>query len=169
LARNIEIKARVRDVARLSEAAARLSDAPVEVLQQEDTFFAVPHGRLKLRIFAGGTGELIFYRREDRHGPKSSDYFISKVSDPQLLCAVLSRALGVRGIVRKKRRLFLIGQTRVHLDEVEGLGSFVELEVVLRDNQPNQEGEKTAQNLMQQLGIQDGDLLSGAYIDMMKT
>jgi len=78
-------------------------------------------------------------------------------------------ALGVRGVVKKKRRLFLVGQTRVHLDEVDGLGHFVELEVVLRVNQSEEQGRKIAQELMRQLEISESDLLSGAYVDMIKT
>jgi len=169
LAKNIEIKARVRDIERVAEIATRLSDSPEEILQQEDIFFNVPQGRLKLRIFFDGRGELIFYQRDDHPQPKASNYFISKVSGPHSLCEVLSMALGVRGIVKKKRRLYLAGQTRVHLDEVDGLGHFVELEVVLRENQSEDEGRKIAQDLMRQLEINESDLLSGAYVDMIKT
>jgi len=168
LAKNIEIKARVRDIERAAEIVARLSDSPEEILQQEDIFFNVPQGRLKLRIFSDGAGELIFYQRDDLPQPKASNYFISKVSDPYSLREVLSKALGVRGVVKKQRRLFLAGQTRVHLDDVDGLGHFVELEVVLRENQMEHDGRKIAQDLMRQLEINESDLLSGAYIDMMK-
>ena len=168
MAKNIEIKARVRDIERAAEIVARLSDSPEEILQQEDIFFNVPQGRLKLRIFSDGAGELIFYQRDDLPQPKASNYFISKVSDPYSLREVLSKALGVRGVVKKQRRLFLAGQTRVHLDDVDGLGHFVELEVVLRENQMEHDGRKIAQDLMRQLEINESDLLSGAYIDMMK-
>ena len=168
MAKNIEIKARVRDNDRLLKTVVRLSDSPEEILQQEDIFFNVPQGRLKLRIFSDSRGELIFYQRDDHPQPKASNYFISKVSDPHSLHEVLSMALGVRGVVKKKRRLFLVDQTRVHLDEVEGLGHFVELEVVLRENQPEEEGRRIAQDLMQQLEINESDLLTGAYVDMMK-
>lgn len=76
-------------------------------------------------------------------------------------------ALQVRGRVKKTRKLFLIGQTRVHLDKVDGLGDFVELEVVLRDDQPEQEGQSIAQDLMRQLEIDEKHLLANAYIDML--
>jgi len=169
LAKNIEIKALVHDIERVAEIAARLSDSPEEILHQEDIFFNVPQGRLKLRIFSDGAGELIFYQRDDLPQPKASNYFISKVNAPHSLREVLSKALGVRGAVRKKRRLFHIDQTRVHLDEVDGLGHFVELEVVLRENQSEEDGRKIAQDLMRQLEINESDLLSGAYVDMIKT
>ena len=77
-------------------------------------------------------------------GPKRSDYLIVETSDPSTLKATLTAALGVRGVVRKTRRLYLVGQTRVHLDEVEGLGQFMELEVVLRPEQSNAEGQAIA-------------------------
>ncbi len=168
MAKNIEIKARVHDLERVTEIAARLSDSPEETLQQEDIFFNVPQGRLKLRIFSGGAGQLIFYERDDHPQPKASRYFLSKIDDPYSLLDVLSRALGVRGVVKKMRRLYLVGQTRVHLDEVESLGSFLELEVVLRENQSDDDGRNIAQDLMRQLEIDESDLLSGAYVDMMK-
>jgi predicted adenylyl cyclase CyaB len=80
----------------------------------------------------------------------------------------LSLALGVRGVVRKKRTLYLVGQTRLHLDEVEGLGEFVELEVVLRHGQSDLEGQQIARELMTRLAIREQDLLEGAYMDMLE-
>lgn len=136
-------------------------------MQQEDIFFLVPEGRLKLRIFSKDSGELIFYRRDNLSGPKASNYFISRTNDPHSLREVLSMALQVRGTVKKIRKLFLIGQTRVHLDKVDGLGDFVELEVVLRDDQPEREGQRIAQDLMRQLEIDEKHLLANAYIDML--
>jgi len=168
MAKNIEIKARVNNFDRLKKNVERLSDAPAEILQQEDTFFNTQKGRLKLRIFAAARGELIFYQREDRQGPKSSFYLISRTDAPEALRAALEGALGIRGIVKKTRLVYHIGQTRVHLDEVAGLGQFIELEVVLHHDQSEEEGEKIAHDLMQQLGIHERDLISNAYVDMLK-
>ncbi|XP_077196688.1 uncharacterized protein LOC143838755 isoform X2 [Paroedura picta] len=81
--------------------------------------------------------------------------------------AVLSQALGVRGVVKKERRVYQVGQTRVHLDRVEGLGDFMELEVVLEEHQSPQEGALVAQQLMAELGIDPEDLLPGAYLDLL--
>jgi predicted adenylyl cyclase CyaB len=75
----------------------------------------------------------------------------------------------VRGIVRKQRALFLAGQTRIHLDEVEGLGSFVELEVVLQAHQSHADGVQIARGLMAKLEIQDSDLVEQGYIDLLLT
>ena len=119
---NIEIKARVTDLAPIRAAIEPLADGPAHVLDQEDIFFAAPDGRLKLRTFADGNGELIHYHRSDIAGPKTSHYTIAPTSDPDALRAILTSALGVLGVVRKRRWLYMVGQTRVHLDRVEGLG-----------------------------------------------
>ncbi len=81
--RNVEIKARVRDMNAVRVRAAALSDAPAVVLEQEDTFFNVPDGRLKLRVFPDGKGELIAYRRPDSVGPKTSEYFVYRTPHPE--------------------------------------------------------------------------------------
>lgn len=167
MARNVEIKARVSDLAGLrSRVASFAKQAPLQ-LNQRDTFYAVPTGRLKLREVAGDTAELIFYERSDAAGPKLSNYTRCLVPDPIALHQILSAALGVRAAVSKLRDVFFIGQTRVHLDEVEGLGSFVELEVVLRDGQAVKDGELIARDLMAKLGISAGDLVSCAYVDCL--
>ncbi|XP_054844496.1 uncharacterized protein LOC129335729 [Eublepharis macularius] len=125
---NVEIKARVRNLAQLVSHAERLSGSPGHAIVQTDTFFSVPCGRLKLRDFRDGRGQLIFYDRPDTEGPKLSHYAISSTEDPAGLAVVLSQALGVKGVVKKERRLYIVGQTRVHVDRVEGLGDFMELE-----------------------------------------
>lgn len=164
---NVEIKARVQDRELLMNRAQTLSGSQGETITQVDTFFVVPRGRLKLRDFKNGHGQLIFYERPDMDGPKLSNYSISPTADPAGLAAVLSDSLGVRGVVMKERRLFLVGQTRIHVDHVKGLGDFLELEVVLADGQSPEEGEVIAQSLMKELGIQPDSLLTGAYIDLL--
>lgn len=170
MADNIEIKARLApgglDAVR-REAIARSSQPP-ERLEQKDTFYQVPFGRLKLREFGDGTGELIAYERPDQAGPKHSSYVLAPCADPAALHEALSRSVGVRGVVEKKREVVLVGQTRVHLDEVAGLGFFMELEVVLEDGQSHTEGEAIAAGLMAAFGIDDEALLEGAYIDLLE-
>jgi predicted adenylyl cyclase CyaB len=166
---NIEIKARVRSFDRIKAHAEKLSDTPVQVISQEDTFFNTPQGRLKLRAFSVEKGQLIYYTRPDQEGPKRSDYHITTTSDPENLKHVLALAYGIRGVVKKTRYLYLVGQTRVHLDDVEGLGQFMELEVVMRDGQSDAEGQKIAEDLMASLGVERSDLLEGAYIDLLES
>ena len=168
MSRNIEIKASVRDLAALRKRVEPLADKGPRTLHQEDTFFLCPKGRLKLRRLSQHEGELIAYRRSNSVEPRESDYVISATSEPDTLAEALIRALGVRGVVRKRRTLFLVGQTRVHLDEVEGLGAFLELEVVLRPEQSPSEGRRTARELMARLKIEEGDLVGPAYIDLLE-
>lgn len=163
---NVEIKAKARDPQRQEQLAARLATEPVEVLDQTDTFFTVPTGRLKLRELAPNHGELIRYERPDVAGPKLSSYCIVTTDQPAALRTLLGDALGIRGEVRKRRRVYHAGQTRIHVDEVAGLGTFLELEVVLRPQQSREEGQSIARDIMQRLGIQDGDLIDRAYIDL---
>ena len=165
---NIEIKARVKNPAELHSRAEGLSDAPVQIIPQEDTFFHVPKGRLKLRQLRPDLAQLVYYERPDREGPKRSNYHIYETRDPEGLKTALSLALGVRGVVRKTRYLYLVGQTRIHLDDVEGLGRFMELEVVLRDGQSETEGQSIAKELMKKLGIRKEDLIDGAYMDLLE-
>lgn len=165
---NIEIKARVRDFPELKRRAEALSDSPLEVIPQEDTFFATPKGRLKLRVLAPDRAQLVYYERPNQDGPKRSDYFIFNTNDPENLKTALSLALGIRGVVKKTRYFYMVGQTRVHLDDVEGLGQFMELEVVLRDDQSDGAGQAIANTLMKKLGIEPTDLIEGAYIDLLE-
>lgn len=166
---NIEIKARVRDFDEIRRRAAALSDTPVELISQEDIFFNVPKGRLKLRILSADQGQLIYYTRPDQEGPKRSDYHISRTPEPADLKRVLELAYGIRGIVRKQRYLYLVGQTRVHLDDVEGLGQFMELEVVMQEEQSQAEAEAIARDLMSRLGVGTSDLIEGAYMDLLES
>jgi predicted adenylyl cyclase CyaB len=165
---NIEIKARIRDLAELRSLAEALSDTPVQVIPQEDTFFHTPKGRLKLRLLRPDFAQLVYYERPDQEGPKRSNYHIYETHDPVGLKTALSLALGVRGILCKTRYLYLAGQTRIHLDDVEGLGQFMELEVVLREGQTGAEGQSIAEDLMARLGIRKEDLLEGAYMDLLE-
>ena len=164
--RNIEIKARVADLSAI-EAKARLiaTEGPQDIAQ-DDTFFKCGSGRLKLREFSETRGQLIYYARDDAAGPKVSDYWISETAVPAGMRETLSHALGVVGRVRKRRRLYIADRTRIHLDKVEGLGSFVELEVVLREDESPDKGEETARRIMQSLGIGEGELVEGAYVDL---
>src|ERR1700674_3956878 len=140
MSRNIEIKARIESAAAWSAKIAALAGAGPVDIAQDDTFFRCDTARLKLRAFSDGTGELIYYRRADEYGPKESFYLRSPTSAPDSLRECLTLAYGQAGRVRKHRKLFLVGRTRVHLDEVEGLGHFLELEVVLADDEPTEAG-----------------------------
>ncbi|MGB7193694.1 MAG: class IV adenylate cyclase [Collimonas pratensis] len=167
MSRNIEIKARVDSIDVLAASAAAIgSDGPYHITQ-DDTFFSGASGRLKLRTFADGNGELIYYSRADQQGPKESFYVISPAPAPDTLRECLTLAYGQAGRVQKQRTLFLAGRTRIHLDQVAGLGNFMELEVVLKEHETPDAGMQEAHALMARLGIQPSQLIEGAYVDLL--
>lgn len=165
--RNIEIKARIESVEALLPRAQALAGGAPELIVQDDSFFNVPHGRLKLREFADGSAEIIHYHRADSAQAKASDYVRVPVPDAAALRDALTRACGLLGRVQKRRWLFIVGATRIHLDRVEGLGDCMELEVVLREGQSDAEGSAVAEALMRELGLVDAERLSGAYLDLL--
>jgi adenylate cyclase class IV len=165
--RNIEIKARIASVEALLPRAQAVAGGEAQAIAQDDTFFRVPMGRLKLRQFADGSAELIHYHRADSAQAKASDYVRVPAPDAAALREALARACGVLGRVRKQRLLLLAGATRIHLDRVEGLGDFMELEVVLSEGQADAEGQHIAQALMQALGLADAQQVAGAYMDLL--
>lgn len=167
MARNVEIKARAPRPDALLEAVIEIADRGPTVLAQDDTFFACPNGRLKLRAFSDSEGQLIFYRRDDQAGPKLSEYVIAPTPEPDALRATLTLAYGTVGRVRKTRTLCFVGTTRVHLDDVDDLGHFVELEVVLTPEQTVADGEAIADDLMRRLGIEADHLVRRAYVDLL--
>nr|XP_029138333.1 uncharacterized protein LOC110003673 isoform X3 [Labrus bergylta] len=146
---NVEIKASVSDRAQFAKKAALLSQSEGTIIKQHDTFFNCSQGRLKLRDFMV-------------RGNRASTCERHLVAT-----AVLADALGVKGEVKKERTLFLIGQTRVHLDTVEGLGNYMELEVVMRPEQTVEEGQQIAEDLMEKLGVSKESLVTGAYMDLL--
>lgn len=165
--RNIEIKARIGNLQSLALRVAAIADSGPTEIVQDDTFFACPNGRLKLRAFSTDDGQLIFYRRADEEGPKESFYLLSPTSSPDTLREALAQACGQSGRVQKHRTLFLVGRTRVHLDDVRDLGQFLELEVVLEDGEPAEAGVAEAHRLMARLGVEQDQLVTGAYVDLL--
>lgn len=170
MARNIEVKARIGRVEDLLPRAQALAGgAAPQLIEQDDTFFHVPQGRLKLRQFADGSAELIHYHRADTTESKASDYVRVPAPDPAALREALTRACGAQGRVRKQRWLLLAGQTRIHLDRVQDLGDFMELEVVLQPGQTDEAGTSTAEALMQALGLAGAERLAGSYLDLLSS
>jgi adenylate cyclase class 2 len=168
--RNHELKARCSDLAAAEAAAAGLGGWDAGTLIQRDTYFHVPHGRLKLREITphGGpaTAELIQYHRPDQVEARVSDYVIVPISDAEAMGAALTRALGVRAVVVKARRLYLWRHTRIHLDTVEELGAFIELETVLTD-ESDAEAQAELARAAAALDIRDEDRVAASYVDLL--
>jgi adenylate cyclase class IV len=143
VASNIEIKAVAKDGPKQKKIAEKLADHPPQWLVQEDVFFRAAQGRLKLQILGPKRGESIAYSRPDRATIRQSVYEIVGTTEPQRLRITLAAALATEGTVRKRRCLYHCGQTRIHFDEVQDLGRFIELEGVLRNDQAPQTGTRS--------------------------
>jgi len=165
--RNIELKARLADLDAARETAGRIATKRLGVQEQVDTYFHCGHGRLKLRQIDGLSAQLVWYARPNEHGPKASDYQLVPVSNPETLKAALAAALGVRGVVRKRREVFLCENVRIHLDEVEGLGTFLEFEAVLGPQVDDAAGHGQLERLVETFALGAGDLLPDSYGDMV--
>ena len=166
---NVEIKARDADPAATIERCRALGASDHGVLQQRDTYFAGRHGRLKLREETGSAAELIAYRRPDATEPEESAFIRAAADDPASLRAALDAALGATVVVVKRRRLFSWENVRIHLDEVEGLGTFIELEAMVGPglNSPGEASEKVAR-LRVELAIADDSLVPVGYSDLLR-
>ena len=165
--RNIEIKARLRDLDTARKTAAGIATNRLGVQEQIDTYFHCRHGRLKLRQIDRLSAQLVWYVRPDDTTPKPSEYQLVPVSNPETLKTALTAALGIRGVVSKRREIFLYHNVRIHLDDVEGLGHFLEFEAVLDHRVDDAAGRAQLDDLMKTFDIEPGDLLAKSYGDMI--
>lgn len=127
--RNIEFKAELRDAALARGICATLSATRVGRFTQVDTYYRVHTGRLKKRQVPGEPVEYIRYDRPDAATPRPSDFVV--MGEEEFFERYGRLPLPVRVVVRKTRELFLYRNVRIHLDEVEGLGTFLEFEAVV--------------------------------------
>lgn len=166
--RNIEVKARCPDPAAARAAAIQLGAMPIRTVRQEDVYFNVAQGRLKLRtVDDGAGGELIYYERPDSADDRHSAYDIVETFDAPQLRSVLSVALGVKIVVRKRRELLDWKRVRIHLDDVEGLGSFLELEAVVSSTHPEPRCYDKLRLLTETLRIDPSDRIASSYSDLL--
>lgn len=164
--RNLEIKAPVADPAALRARVAAIGAGRRGEFRQVDTFYRVERGFLKLRVIDGGAGELIAYERPLVAGSRMSDYRLARVEEPAALAAVLDRALTRLVEVRKSRELWMYGGTRIHLDTVEGLGAFVELET--EGNSRSDDAMRAEHDeVIETLGLDRATFLPGTYAAML--
>ena len=169
MARNVEIKLRAEDLQRLARSLQGISGVlDCGILEQRDIFFHSPRGRLKLRLDATAPAQLIHYERADAAELRPSDYRIVEVTDGEHVRAMLAAALGARGEVRKRRHLFLHDNVRIHLDEVDGLGHFVEFEAVVDASHDTAACHLQVQRLLELLDLANAPRESQAYIDLLQ-
>ena len=161
--RNLEIKAVVDDLGALRARLRALNGASLHVrLRQTDWYFRVPKGRLKLRQLDSRRGaELIVYLRPDKTAARTSEFQRLPTTDAAGTRRLLERMLGAVGCVRKRREVWLYKNARIHLDTVEGLGLFIEIEVVVTEGMP--QSRELMKQLREVLGIRAKDLIAGSY------
>jgi predicted adenylyl cyclase CyaB len=165
--RNVEIKVRLRERARVETQLTRLGARDLGVETQFDVFYASRRGRLKLRESSRDGAALIFYERSDAPALRHSDYDLVRVPDAAALRRLLDASLGRTGELRKQRHLYLLDNVRVHLDEVTHLGSFLELEAVVDATHSEAECAARAAELLGSFGIAPEDRLAVAYVDLL--
>jgi predicted adenylyl cyclase CyaB len=164
--RNLEFKAALTDTKAAVVRARSLGAELWGDLRQTDTYFRVANGRLKLRETAGFQSELVYYERDEAGEERPSDFSLTPVPNAAALLDALSKALGVIAVVRKRRTLLLLDTTRIHLDNVDGLGNFLELEVPASEGGPAP-SERLA-FLMQGLGYTWDDCIRRSYVDLIR-
>jgi homotetrameric cytidine deaminase len=165
---NVEIKAWDPDPEGTAARCLALGASDEGVLEQRDTYFAGRRGRLKLREQAGSAAELIAYRRPDATEPEESAFIRARSTDAETMREALDAALGTTVVVVKRRRLFEWENVRIHLDDVGGLGTFIEVEALVGPglNDGDEAARKVAR-LRSELGIADDALVAVSYSDLL--
>ncbi len=163
--KNLEVKAKVQSIEVAESTARSLNAKFICKMKQIDTYFNVNHGRLKLREIDDKQAELIFYHRPESENLRMSDFKVIHLDEWQEVKEALTLSLGVRGRVEKYRTLFMFDSTRIHLDEVKELGTFLEFEVPVGESydEPNQKMEY----LVQSFGIKGEDYFRHSYSDLV--
>jgi len=164
---NIEIKARCRDLNSVEQTIQKRHIPFLENQQQKDTFFNVPNGRLKLRETEKGAW-LIPYIREDSPIARSSNYALLQINDDlKNTMEILKNMFGIGAVVQKSRKIYMHENVRIHLDTVDNLGTFIELEGVVSTDNDRSASKQKVERLMKLLDIKQEDLLRHAYVDML--
>jgi adenylate cyclase class IV len=168
MAQNVEVKIRISDPLALKSLIASTGARDEGEMHQIDTFFGGVK-RLKLREFGKSMpGQLIAYDRPDSEGLRTCNYRMCTVSNPVELKETLAYALPLLRTVEKIRHLYLLNRTRIHVDDVKGLGSFIELEVLLGPKDEIASGEAEALDILRKLNLADEPRIGGSYFDLMK-
>lgn len=164
---NIELKAKYSRFAYARKCVLKLGGDHHETIHQTDVYFRIPDGRMKLRYIRGASGYLVFYKRNDNPEPRASEYYIYDTKNPEALEKVLTKAHGMLAKVQKKREVHLIDNVRIHLDDVNGLGQFIEFEAVLSSEKSAVEEKQKLENYMKLFAIDHTKLQAISYLDMV--
>jgi adenylate cyclase class 2 len=164
---NVEIKARSEDPARIRAYLQTRNAEFRGVDEQTDTYFNVPNGRLKLRE-GNIENNLIYYQRDDQAGPKSSSFDLVKVPDAAGLKKALQSATGIRVVVKKRREIYFIDNVKFHIDEVDGLGTFIEIEAGnLTADLTKEQLLEQCNRYMKEMEVREADLIEKSYSDLL--
>jgi predicted adenylyl cyclase CyaB len=166
--RNIELKAIDAEPGRSMSVCQEIGADDHGIIWQRDTYFHVNHGGLKMREESPGSPHLIQFERDDQPQQRKSSYRITLVQDADEMRAALTAALGVRGVVEKRRHLFLWQRVRIHLDEVEGLGHFIELEAVAQADSDLTREHQLIVELRRAFSITDERLCAEGYVAQLR-
>lgn len=164
---NIEIKARSSDRNRIRKILTSSNADFKGIDYQIDTYFNINNGKLKLRE-GNIENHLIFYSRENKSGPKQSNVILYKPNPVSNLKDVLTNALETLVVVDKKREIYFINNVKFHLDDVNGLGTFVEIEAIDSDGSIGKEKLVGQCNYYSNLfQIKNEDLVAESYSDLL--
>lgn len=163
--RNLELKAPLPSPSAGAEIARSLGARRANRFHHVDTYFKIVSGRLKLREFRGGKGELIWYSRPNTRGIRVSQYTIVQVRHTREVRNALSGVFGTLAVVRKRRDLYVLKNARIHLDRVKGLGSFVEFEVIVRYGMP--QAKRLMNTLKRAFAIRKRDCIGSSYSTLL--
>ena len=148
-----------------------VGEAAVDAVEwQRDTYFQVNSGRLKLRQRRPKgrpqENQLIRYHREDQAGARGSDYTLVVVDDGEKTRSMLGQALGFRKEVVKQRTVYWHNHVRIHLDDVEGLGTFIEFEAIVDERCDEKSAGDKVERLREQFSINQEQVVKGSYVDL---
>ena len=164
---NVEIKAICKNAEFIRKWLLRHKAEFKGIDHQTDTYFNTTKGRLKLRE-GNIENNLIFYERENHQGPKNSNFSLVKLGDAKRLKEILSKSLGIKIIVQKKREIYFIDNVKFHIDEVPGLGHFVEIEAGnLHADISEEKLRQQCDHYLKEFGIKEQDLIAVSYSDML--
>ncbi len=163
--KNLEIKASIENIESCEKIAKSIHARFDRVMKQTDTYFNVSHGRLKLREIDDVQAELIYYSRNEEGNHRISDFQICPVQNPSHLREILALSLGIKIQVVKKRILYMYQTTRIHLDNIDNLGSFLEFEVPVDKNEQN--AQETLDFLVSLFGIKENEYIKESYSDLL--
>jgi predicted adenylyl cyclase CyaB len=162
---NIEIKAKCPSPEKVREILNQLNADHKGTDHQVDTYFNIRDGRLKLRE-GKIENNLIYYKRSDKDGPKKSDVILYPAKKDEGLKEILTVALGIRVIVDKIRDIYFVDNVKFHIDEVEGLGSFMEIEAIGEAGEEDKL-DRQCKHYMHKLNINHDQLVSVSYSDLL--